>query len=93
MVRQGKGSSKVSQMLFCAASKETQTPETNLELDMGENGIGRTNFSDIVRDVSADMVGTASRNGKYDNYGSSKKIKADGNISSDSLCSDTIEKD
>ena len=80
-------------MLFCAASKETQTPETNLELDMGENGIGRTNFSDIVRDVSADMVGTASRNGKYDNYGSSKKIKADGNISSDSLCSDTIEKD
>ena len=34
-----------------------QTPETNLELDMGENGIGKTNFSDIVRDVLADMVG------------------------------------
>ena len=47
----------MSQMLLCAASKETQTPETNLELDMGENGIGKTNFSDIVRDVSADMVG------------------------------------
>ena len=44
-------------MLLCAASKETQTPETNLELDMGENGIGKTNFSDIVRDVLADMVG------------------------------------
>ncbi|KAF3968973.1 hypothetical protein CMV_007186 [Castanea mollissima] len=93
MVRQGKGSSKVSQMLLCATSKETKTPEANLALDITKNGIGKTNCSDIVRDVSADMVGTVSRNGKYDNSGSSMKIKADGNISSDSMCFDTIEKD
>lgn len=81
----------VKRPLSTVTFKETQTPETNLELDMEENGIGKTNCSDIVRDVSADMVGTASRNGKYDNSGSSKKIKADGNISLDSMCSDTLE--
>ena len=81
----------VKRPLSTVTSKETQTPETNLELDVEENGIGKTNCSDIVRDVSADMVGTASRNGKYDNSVSSKKIKADGSISLDSMCSDTLE--
>lgn len=78
----------VKRPLSTAESKEIQTPETNLELD---NGIGKTSCSDSVRDVSANMVGTMARKGKDDNSGSSKKMKADGNFSLNSMCSNTLE--
>ncbi|KAB1219130.1 hypothetical protein CJ030_MR3G008403 [Morella rubra] len=82
--------------LSVIASKEIQTSGTNLELDTGTNGIGKTSCSDSVsssqiRDASADMVGTTGGKGKTNNSESLKKMKADGSISLNSMSSDTVE--
>jgi hypothetical protein len=82
--------------LINTESKEIQASETKLELDMGDNGIGKTSYSDSVsnshnRDASANILGNMAGKGKNDSSGSSKKLKADGSISLNSMCSDTIE--
>lgn len=82
--------------LIITTSKEIGTSETKLELDIGDIGIGKTSCSDSVssshfRDASANILGNTAGQGKNDSSGSSKKLKADGSISLNSMCSDTIE--
>lgn len=82
--------------LIITESKEIHSSETKLELDMGDNGIGKTSCSDSVsnshnRDASTNILENMAGKGKNDSSGSSKKLKADGSISLNSMCSDTIE--
>uniref|UniRef100_A0A5B6YYU9 Agenet domain-containing protein n=1 Tax=Davidia involucrata TaxID=16924 RepID=A0A5B6YYU9_DAVIN len=85
------------QPLNITVSKDaTQTPETNMDLDMGDNGIGKTSWSDSVssshvRDASAETAGHTAGEEQYYCSGSSKKMRTGGSISLNSMCSDTLE--
>lgn len=76
--------------------KETHASATNMDLDMGDGGIGRTSCSDsvsssLVRDASKDMAGNVSGKDRYYDSGSSKVMRTGGSMSLNSMSSDTLE--
>ncbi|KAI9194666.1 hypothetical protein LWI28_008053 [Acer negundo] len=78
------------------ACKETQTPKENMRFDVVHAGVGKSSCSDSVssshvRDATAEMDGTAAAKEGCQNSGSLKKMRTDGSIPLNSLCSDTIE--
>lgn len=82
--------------LSTTASKETQMPEINLDLDATDAGIVKTSCSDSVssshiRGASAKEAGNACGKDSHENNGSSKKTRTDGSICLNSTCCDTIE--
>ncbi|TXG72238.1 hypothetical protein EZV62_000817 [Acer yangbiense] len=78
------------------ACKETQTPKANMCFDVVHAGVGKSSCSDSVssshvRDATAEMDGTAAAKEGCQNSGSLKKMRTEGSIPLNSLCSDTIE--
>ncbi|KAF8388197.1 hypothetical protein HHK36_026863 [Tetracentron sinense] len=76
--------------------EETQMPNANMDLNMGDSGMVNASCSDNVlnshsRDASVATGRDTARKDRYSYSGSSKKMKINGDISLNSMCSDTIE--
>lgn len=84
------------QPLGAITAKLTPTPETNVDSDMADSGIGKTSCSDSVssshiKNASKGMGRSTTGKDRVDNNGSLKKLKTDQSIVLNSMSSDTLE--